>query len=188
MVFLLLTDTFWIHNHSWPMWQLVPNVEHVRENTFKVDGDPQIEPSLVTVIWWIFQTNRELQDISWLCQQCFLLGFHLNQPTLPAATVFTAISAILAYFLKEYCPSTMVLRVLSCYWNNTPWDRNNCVYVSVTQFRNSSGLLSRLTIVQECGMSLLGCWRGSNFCLTSEPCPLQRVLVVCMNINFLGMP
>ena len=133
IVFLSRINTFWIHNHSKPVQQLAPNKGCVRENTIHVNidllGRTYIEP--VFVICWNYLGGRELQYIVWPSDQQFSLSFwsKLADPTCcycPHCHL-----SIQVYLLKKCCPLTLRLRVLDCYWNNTPWDNDMTMCMSV---------------------------------------------------------
>ena len=127
----------------------------------------------VFIIHWNYLSDRELQYIGWSYEWCFSLSFlsKLADPTSchhPCCDlIHLGIPTEIVLSINPQIKSTG----LQLEWYSLrQW--HNCLYVSVTQSRNSNRLLSftGLTIVQECRMSLLCCWRISNFLLMYEPC------------------
>ena len=175
IVFLSLFDMFQNHNHGETVWQLAPNEGLVRENTVQVDIDfpDRTCTEWVLIIQWNFLSDRELQSINQPCEQCFLLRFwsKLADPTSCYCCYCNFIHpGILTKVVFSIDPGIKSTGLLLEQCSLREW--HNHVYVSVTQLRNSSRLLSLigLIIMQEYRMSPLGCWRNSKFHLTYEPC------------------
>ena len=158
-----------------PMWQLAPNEGHVRQNTIWVDIHllAWTYAEQVFIIWWNYQSNKELLSISQPYEQHFSLTFWSR---LADPTCFHHPHCDLVHpdippdVLLSIYPQIKSTGLLLEWYSLRQW--HNCVYVDVTQFRNNSKLLSLtgLAIMQECRMSSLGCWRNSNIHPIYEPC------------------